>query len=56
MELRFIDPAHPLNPQELELRYQVLRAPLGMDRASVKSAACSSIPRAPTPGGSSRWP
>ncbi len=36
MDLRFIDPAHPLYPQELELRYQVLRAPLGMDRASVK--------------------
>ena len=36
MDLRFIDPAHPLYAQELELRYQVLRAPLGMDRASVK--------------------
>jgi|SRR6218665_479918 len=36
MDLRFIDTTHRLYPQELELRYQVLRAPLGMDRASVK--------------------
>ena len=36
MELIFIDAAHPLYAQELELRYQVLRAPLGFDRSSVK--------------------
>lgn len=36
MELIFIDAAHPLYPQELELRYQVLRAPLGFDRSQVK--------------------
>lgn len=36
MELTFIDAAHPLYAQELELRYQVLRAPLGFDRSAVK--------------------
>lgn len=36
VELTFIDATHPLYAQELELRYQVLRAPLGFDRASVK--------------------
>ncbi|HYO56143.1 GNAT family N-acetyltransferase [Archangium sp.] len=36
MKLTFIDASHPLYPQELELRYQVLRAPLGFDRSSVK--------------------
>ncbi len=34
--LTFIDPHHPLYAEELELRYQVLRAPLGMDRSTVK--------------------
>ena len=34
--LTFIDTAHALYPEELELRYRVLRAPLGMTRDSVK--------------------
>ncbi|HEX8825163.1 MAG TPA: GNAT family N-acetyltransferase [Archangium sp.] len=36
MELTFIETSHPLYPAELELRFQVLRAPLGFDRSSVK--------------------
>jgi ribosomal protein S18 acetylase RimI-like enzyme len=36
VQLTFIDTEHPLYPEELELRYQVLRAPLGFDRSSVK--------------------
>lgn len=34
-ELRFIDPGHPLYAQELELRFRVLREPLGHTRADV---------------------
>ena len=34
--LRFIDPAHPLYEGELELRYRVLREPLGRPRESVR--------------------
>jgi predicted N-acetyltransferase YhbS len=33
--LRFIDADDPLYPQELELRYRVLREPLGQSRAEV---------------------
>lgn len=33
--LHFIDPAHPLYPGELELRFRVLREPLGRPRESV---------------------
>ena len=36
VRLVFIDTGHALYAQELELRYQVLRAPLGFDRSSVK--------------------
>jgi ribosomal protein S18 acetylase RimI-like enzyme len=35
VELRFITPADALYTQELELRYRVLREPLGMSRADV---------------------
>lgn len=35
MRLEFITPDHPLYAQELELRYRVLRAPLGHARADV---------------------
>ena len=34
-ELLFIHPEHPLYPQELELRFRVLREPLGLPRSSV---------------------
>ncbi|XXF78648.1 GNAT family N-acetyltransferase [Myxococcaceae bacterium GXIMD 01537] len=33
--LTFIDPAHPLYAGELELRYRVLREPLGFPRSAV---------------------
>jgi predicted N-acetyltransferase YhbS len=35
MQLRFIDPDDALYPAELELRYRVLREPLGQSRADV---------------------
>jgi predicted GNAT family N-acyltransferase len=35
MELRFITPADALYPEELELRYRVLREPLGHSRSDV---------------------
>jgi predicted GNAT family N-acyltransferase len=35
MQLMFITPDHPLYAQELELRYRVLRQPLGHARADV---------------------
>jgi len=35
VRLHFIDPSHPLYPGELELRYRVLREPLGHSRDSV---------------------
>jgi predicted N-acetyltransferase YhbS len=35
MELRFITPLDPLYAEELELRYQVLREPLGHSRSAV---------------------
>ncbi len=35
MDLQFIDPAHPLYAGELELRYRVLREPLGHPRSAV---------------------
>lgn len=34
-ELLFIHPEHPLYPEELELRFRVLREPLGLPRSSV---------------------
>lgn len=34
--LRFIDPTHPLYEQELELRFRVLREPLGHPREAVR--------------------
>jgi ribosomal protein S18 acetylase RimI-like enzyme len=34
--LHLIDPAHPLYPAELELRFRVLREPLGQPRESVR--------------------
>ena len=33
-DMQWIDLEHPLYPSELDLRYQVLRAPLGMARGS----------------------
>lgn len=35
LDLRFIEPGHPLYAQELELRFRVLREPLGHTRADV---------------------
>jgi GNAT superfamily N-acetyltransferase len=35
-ELLFIHPEHPLYPEELELRFRVLREPLGFPRSAVK--------------------
>ena len=35
LELLFIHPKHPLYPEELELRFRVLREPLGLPRSSV---------------------
>jgi predicted GNAT family N-acyltransferase len=37
VSLEFISPAHALYASELELRYRVLRAPLGMSRDTVRS-------------------
>ncbi len=34
-ELLFIHPEHPLYPEELELRFRVLREPLGFPRSAV---------------------
>jgi GNAT superfamily N-acetyltransferase len=34
-ELLFIHPEHPLYPEELELRFRVLREPLGLPRSTV---------------------
>jgi N-acetylglutamate synthase-like GNAT family acetyltransferase len=34
-ELLFIHPEHPLYPEELELRFRMLREPLGLPRSSV---------------------
>ncbi len=35
LALRFIEPAHPLYPAEQELRFRVLREPLGFTRTQV---------------------
>lgn len=35
LELLFIHPQHPLYPEELELRFRVLREPLGFPRSAV---------------------